>query len=152
MSESKHPQSHDPNAAGAGQKPTARPNLPHVEIFANQLPILIYQGETKEITLTGAVYDRDFYGTIKVEPNGPVSTACPIYSTIANTTRTGSLPLSANEPIITVVFTCPRDTAPGDYNCALKYTATAEILNVGNFSVGKGNQVNVGYTVKRKRR
>jgi len=119
--------------------------VPSVEIFSNQLPFNIHPGQTKHITLTGSIYDHHFTGTVKVDPNGPISSACPIFATPLNGTQNVSLPIGANQAIITVVFTCPPNTPHGQYNCAMRYKA---IQTNGNVSVGKGNEIDISYNVQ----
>jgi hypothetical protein len=137
--------------AFAADTTASRPpaGFPKVEIFADQLPIIIRPGESKMVTLTGAVYDSPFNGRITVEPNGPKETACPII-VLPSTPQPVWLPVGPDSVRLQVAVKGPAGVAPGDYTCALKYTAILSIPNVGDFSVGKGNEVRVRYTLKRR--
>jgi hypothetical protein len=124
--------------------------LPKVEIFADQLPIIIRPGEFKTVTLTGAVYDTSFNGRITLDPNGPKETACPIFFSLPGVPTPVSAPVGPDSVKVQVGLRGPVGVAAGDYTCALKYTAIHSIFNVGDFSVGKGNEVRVRYTLKRR--
>src|SRR4029079_8053646 len=107
-----------------------------------------FQGQIQPLQLTGAVYDQAFRGFITLEPNGPKATACPAFLLGGNPFY--QIPLNGSFTA-SLVLQAPANAAPGTYNCALRYTAIDQIINVGDFSVGKGNQVNVPYTVKKAR-
>ena len=136
-------------AGGPAVAQCSNANKPKVEIFMNQQPVNLFQGEVRELTLTGAVYDRNFSGDIFLAPNGPQSTACPVFFSGEN--RTVNFPLGPDSVRVRVVLRVPANTPPGNYNCALRYSALFPIINVGTCEVGKGNQVNIPYLVKRSR-
>jgi hypothetical protein len=121
------------------------PQLPTVQIFSNQLPIKIQQGQTKTLTLTGAVYGLiAFGGDVNLFPNGPKSTACPIFVTGSNPNV--SFPANSESVAVQLVVMAPASTPLGSYNCALAYTANQRTPQ-GLFNVGSGNQVNIAYNV-----
>jgi len=124
-------------------------NKPKVEIFMNQQPVNLFQGEVRQLTLSGAVYDRNFSGDIFLSPNGPQSTACPVF--LSGDNRNLNIPLGADSLRVNLVLRVPANTPPGNYNCALRYSALFTVLNVATCEVGKGNQVNIPYQVRRSR-
>jgi hypothetical protein len=127
----------------------ARVKLPSLELFANQLPILIRPGEARTVPISGAVYVTGFSGSVTLGPNGPKQTACPIFLNGDNPFV--QFPVGPDSVRVGLNVWVPPETPPGTYNCALRYTAIHKILRVGDFSVGKGNQVNVPYTVRGRR-
>jgi len=121
------------------------PQLPSLQIFPNQLPIKIQQGQTKTLTLTGAIYGFiQFNGDVNLFPNGPKATACPIFVSGSNPNKTFAA--NAESVMVQVTLMAPANTPRGSYNCALAYTAFQHTDN-GPASVGAGNQVNIGYNV-----
>lgn len=129
-------------------------NLPKVELYMNQQPILIRPGEARTVPITGAVYDHQFNGRILLAPNndlpiGPQNPACPIF--LNGNNPNVAAPVGQNTLTVGLGVFVPPNTPAGNYNCALKYTALHQILLFGEFSVGKGNEVEVPYTVRVRR-
>lgn len=137
-----------PNAAASIQ-PAAR-TIPSVEIFADQLPILIRQGKTKTITLTGAVYDQPFTGNITLQPTPNFQSGCPLFANIPfNGVYTNvTFPVGPNSVQLPFSVTGPTNLKPGDYVCMLTYDAVIGTF-AGPLSVGKGNTVRIRYTLKK---
>jgi hypothetical protein len=121
------------------------PQLPSVQIFPNQPAIKIQQGQTKVLTVTGAVYGFiPFSGDINLFPNGPKATACPIFVSGGNPNVT--FPANSESVRVQLTVMAPANTPRGSYNCALAYTAIQHTPQ-GLFGVGGGNQVNIPYNV-----
>ncbi len=128
--------------------------LPTIELYMNQQGVLARQGTVAGVTVTGANYDAPFlFGDIGLRPNndlpiGPNNPACPIF--LSGTALGTSAPIGQNTVRVPVSFFIPPNTPPGTYNCALKYVAIYKSPFTGiSYFVGKGNQVNVPYTVRR---
>jgi hypothetical protein len=128
--------------------------IPSVELYMNQNGVLARQGDLVAVTVTGAVYDFPFLvGDIGLAPNnnlppGPTNPACPAFLS-GGAINTGA-PIGQNVLSVPVTLRIPPNTAPGTYNCALKYVAIYKSPYTGiSYSVGKGNQVNIPYTVRR---
>jgi hypothetical protein len=121
------------------------PQLPSVGIFPNQPAIKIQQGQTKTLTLTGAVYGFiPFNGDINFFPNGPKATACPIF--LSGTNPNVTFPPNSESVAVKLVVMAPANTPRGSYNCALTYAALQNTPN-GPAYVGGGIQINVPYNV-----
>lgn len=129
-------------------------NLPSLEIFATQLPILIRQGSTKTITITGAVYDQPFQGNITLQPSPNFTSGCPLFGNFPfNGVYNGvSFPVGPNSVALQLEVTGPTNLPPGNYTCTLKYDAEYITFPGIQFPVGKGNTVSLAYTLKRKKR
>jgi hypothetical protein len=138
-----------PTDAAAKITPANR-TIPSVEIFANQLPILIRQGKTKTITLTGAVYDQPFTGNITLRPTPDFQSGCPLFANIPfNGVYTNvTFPVGPNSVQLAFSVTGPTNLPLGDHVCKLAYDAVIGTL-AGPLSVGKGNTVSIAYTLKR---
>ncbi|HXA16999.1 MAG TPA: hypothetical protein VN380_08410 [Thermoanaerobaculia bacterium] len=139
----------EPPTAEASIAPAAR-TIPSVEIFANQLPILIRQGKTKTITLTGAVYDQPFTGNITLQPTPNFQSGCPLFANIPfNGVYTNiQIPVGPNSVQLPFSVTGPTNLKPGDYICKLTYDAEYAAIG-GPIPVGKGNTVSIKYTLKK---
>jgi hypothetical protein len=134
--------------AAARITPSTR-NVPSVELFANQLPILIRQGKTKTITITGAVYDQPFSGNITLQPTPNFATGCPLFGNVPfnGVYNNVQFPVGPNSIQLPFTVTGPTNVPPGNYTCKLTYDAEAFFL--GLTPVGKGNTVSIPYTLKR---
>lgn len=125
---------------------------PILEIFANQLPILIGRGQPKTLQLTGAVYDGDivFDGKVFIRPKVSADISCPIYRNGDNfgVAVKGN---TTNVPFRLDVFVPPNHPL-GDFTCTLRYSGT-QLNPATNQTVPiptKGNNVQFKYTVKNK--
>jgi hypothetical protein len=141
-------------ASAQGEPGTGK--IPKVELYMNQQGILARQGDALSTQVTGAVYDFPLlFGDIGLAPNndlppGPSNPACPIF--LFGSAINTSAPIGQNVLSVPVTVRIPPDTPPGSYNCALKYVAIYKSPFTGvSYLVGKGNQVNIPYTVRRAR-
>lgn len=142
------------STASAQQGEPGTGKIPKVELYMNQQGVLARQGDALTARVTGAVYDAPFLaGDIGLAPNnnlplGPSNPACPIF--VSGTAINTSAPIGQNVLSVPVTLRIPANTAPGSYNCALKYVAIYKSPFTGiSYFVGKGNQVNIPYTVRR---
>lgn len=125
---------------------------PKLEIFANQLPILIGRGQPKTLQLTGAVYDGDivFDGKVFIRPKVSADISCPIYRNGDNF----GVAVKGNTTNVSFrldVFVPPNHPL-GDFTCTLRYSGT-QLNPATNQTVPiptKGNNVQFKYTVKNK--
>jgi hypothetical protein len=138
-----------PTKDAATITPASR-NITSVEIFANQLPIIIRQGKTKTITLTGAVYDQPFVGNITLRPTPDFATGCPLFANVPFNGQYNNLqlPVGPNSVQLSFSVTGPTSLKPGNYVCKLTYDAVLNVLG-GPFHVGKGNTISIAYTLKK---
>lgn len=136
--------------AGQPKITPASRDLPSVEIFATQLPIIIRQGQTKIINITGAVYDQKFQGNITLMPN-PVATGCKLFGNNAfnGIYKNVSFPVGPNSISLPLTVTGPTTGALGKRVCTLSYDAEVPVGAV-SFSVGKGNPVTIEFMLKKK--
>ncbi|MDC8759260.1 hypothetical protein [Janthinobacterium fluminis] len=125
---------------------------PKLEIFANQLPILIGRGQPKTLTLTGAVYDGDivFDGKVFIRPKVSTAVSCPIFRNgdnfgVAVTRNTTNVPFRLE------VLT-PQNHPTGEFTCTLTYSGTQFIPTLGRtVAIATiGNDVQFQYRVKNK--
>jgi hypothetical protein len=144
------------STASAQQGEPGTGKLPKVELYMNQQGVLARPGDFLSARVTGAVYDAPFlFGDIGLSPNnslppGPTNSACPIF--VSGTAINTSAPIGQNVLSVPVTLRIPSNTAPGSYTCALKYVAIYKSPFTGiSYFVGKGNQVNIPYTVRRAR-
>lgn len=79
---------------------------PILEIFANQLPILIGRGQGKSLALTGAVYDSDITAgsLVSLRPKLAKDISCPIFSNGDNLLSQTIRANSTNVPFRLIVF------------------------------------------------
>ena len=147
-------------AAAAKPAPAAQPGatqpagtigfqaLPTVQIFSGQLAVNLPLGASspRPVTLSGAVYGLErFNGSITIFPNGPTSSACPVYVSGNNTNL--SLAPNANFAVTVYLQAMPGMPARSTGTCTLAYTAFDQTAS-GMFNVSSGNQVNVPYTIR----
>ncbi len=120
------------------------PNV-QVEVFSQQKPGSLKGGQTKALKLRGQLYGNvNFRGNITFSPNGPITSACPLFVSGDNT----NLNLIAGQPfVVMVTLKAPATPTSQDGNCALKYTAQFTDKNPP-CEAGKGNQVNKPYQVR----
>ena len=140
----------EPPTKGAARITPAARDIPSVEIFANQLPIIIRQGKTKTITLTGAIYDKPFVGSITLRPTPDFATGCPLFANVPFNGQYTNLqiPVGPNSVQLQFSVTGPTSLKPGNYTCKLTYDA--EFAGFGGpFPVGKGNTISIAYTLKK---
>ena len=127
-------------------------DIPSVEIYQNQQSILIRKGQSKTITITGAVYDQPFTGDITLQPDPDFSTGCPLFGNVQFNGVYTNLSIPANGSVaLNLVVTGPTSLPPGDYTCKLKYDAEYSSFPFPT-PVGKGNPVYIKYTLKNKKR
>ncbi|HZI15411.1 MAG TPA: hypothetical protein VE153_33875 [Myxococcus sp.] len=144
------------SVAGAQQGEPGTGKIPKVELYMNQQGVLVRPGDALTARVTGAVYDAPLlFGDIGLAPNndlptGPTNPACPLF--VSGSVINTSAPIGQNVLSVPVILRVPAATAPGSYNCALKYVAIYKSPFTGiSYFVGKGNQVNIPYTVRRAR-
>jgi len=135
--------------AAARITPASR-TIPSVEIFANQLPIIIRQGKTKTITLTGAVYDQPFSGNITLRPTPDFATGCPLFANVPFNGQYNNIqiPVGPNSVQLQFSVTGPTSLRPGNYTCKLTYDAEFASFG-GPIRVDKGNTISIPYTLKK---
>ncbi|HYD81341.1 MAG TPA: hypothetical protein VEC06_16160 [Paucimonas sp.] len=138
-------------AALANHSP-ANQEEPKLEIFANQLPILIGRGQPKSLTFTGAVYDGDivFDGKVFIRPKNGTLASCPIFLNGDNfgVAVTGN---TTNVPFRLAVLV-PSNHPLGTFTCTLSYSGT-QLNPVTRQTVPiptLGNDVQFQYTVKNR--
>jgi|GEM_PF-5208251 len=138
-----------PTKDAATIQPASR-NIPSVEIFANQLPIIIRQGKTKTITLTGAVYDQPFVGNITLRPTPDFATGCPLFGNVPFNGQyiNVKIPVGPNSVQLAFTVTGPASLKPGNYTCKLTYDAEFATF-AGPIRVDKGNTISIAYTLKK---
>lgn len=125
---------------------------PKLEIFANQLPILIGRWQPKTLRLTGAVYDGDivFDGRVFIRPKVNKEVSCPIFRNgdnigVAVKGNTTNVPFRLEVLV-------PANHPLGDFTCTLSYSGT-QLNPATNITVPiptLGNDVKFKYTVKNK--
>jgi hypothetical protein len=125
---------------------------PKLEIFANQLLILIGRGQPKSLTLTGAVYDGDivFDGKVFIRPKISKPVSCPIFGNgdnfgVAVKGNTANVPFRLDVLV-------PSNHPLGNFTCTLSYSGTQLNPATGQTVAipTKGNDVQFKYTVKNK--
>ncbi len=125
--------------------------VPTVEIFANQVPILIGRGQGKTLQLLGAVYDERLDGgKVLILPKVSKSISCPLFFNGDNIGL--SIPgNSTNVPFRLTVFV-PASHPLGDFTCTLRYAASRLNLVTGIEDIlpTKMNDVVFKYTVKNR--
>jgi len=149
------PQAPVPQRGTSSQEPGTG-KIPTVELYMNQQGVLVRPGDALSTRVTGAVYDAPLLvGDIALAPNntlplGANNPACPIF--VSGAAFNIGAPIGQNVLSVPIILSVPPNTAAGTYNCALKYRAVYKSPFTGiSYDVGKGNQVNVPYTVRVRR-
>lgn len=126
---------------------------PSLEIFANQLPILIGRGQGKSLPITGAVYDSDITAgsLVSLRPKLAKDISCPIFSNGENLLSQTIRANSTSVPFRLIVFV-PANHPLGNFTCVLRYGGTLvnPLTNTSVPLMTKGNDVMFTYTVKNK--
>ena len=120
------------------------PNV-QVEVFMSQKTGRLLPGQTKALKLRGQLYGNvNFRGSITFSPNGPATSACPLFVSGTN----ANLNLAAGQPfVVTVTLKAPAQPPKQDGTCALKYTALYTDRNPP-CEAGKGNEVDKPFQVR----
>ena len=133
-----------PALADAPKSCGTNPNV-QVELFMQQKTGTLQPGQTKAVKVRGQLFGNvNFRGNITLAPNGPASTACPVFKSGDN----NNLNLQAGQPFV-VFVTLQAPGQPTSGNCALKYSALYTD-RTPPCEAGKGNQVNKPYLVRVK--